>query len=127
MTNIENVEFEKPYEEETLEKSILNLPDFITVKTKFEASISSIGYIFNSTGESNTVAISNGKLQMMQNRTYYIPVNTSVDSDIYNIKVLSDIADKLDVRFVKDGFACIVPLQHNITIKNEQKICVLTK
>lgn len=124
MNNIENqINFELKPEE----KIIINEPQFLTVRAKFDEGISSVGYIFNSTGENNTVTISNGKLQMMQNRTYYIPVNTTINSDNYTIKVLSDVADKFDVRFIKEGFACVVPLQHNITIKNDQKLCVLIK
>jgi len=109
------------------DKKIQDLPNFITIKVNLIEPISTVGYIFNSTGESNTVTVSNGKLQMMQNRTYYIPINSQINSDLYNIKILSDMADKIDVRFVKEGFACVVAMQHNITIKNEQKLCVLTK
>jgi hypothetical protein len=54
-------------------------------------------------------------------------VNTDVDSDSYTIKMLSDVADKFDVRFIQKGFACVVPLQHNIAVKDDQKICVLIK
>jgi hypothetical protein len=87
----------------------------------------SIGYIFNSTGEKNVSKIIDGKIQMMQGRTYYIPIkNKEIDSDDeFSIRVLSNFADKIDVRFVKQGFACVIPLHHNTILRSGQEICTL--
>ncbi len=103
------------------------LPSNVSIFANLSQPIMQIGYILNPTGETNMVTVTNGKLHMMQNRTYYIPVATDVDSDLYSIKVPSEVADKFDVRFVKDRFACVVPLQHNIIIRDGQRICILTR
>ncbi len=103
-----------------------NLPKIIVVKTEIE-NVPVVAYTHNSTGEVNKVSIINGKLQMMQGRTYYVPVGTEVNSDDYkSIKIPSDMADKIDVRFIKEKYACVVPLQHNTIIKNDQRLCIMT-
>lgn len=98
----------------------------IYIKSDFGETISEIGYIFLATNEQNVVPISNGKISLLHGRMYYIPINnTQIDSDLYTIKVHSDVADRIDVRFVKDGFACVIPIRHNASIKNGEKLCVL--
>lgn len=115
---IDNIE-----QDETLEPIPNNIPIFANLSEP----IMKIGYILNPTGETNTVTVSNGKLHMMQNRTYYIPVDSDADSDLYTIKVPSEVADKFDVRFVKDRFVCVVPLQHNVIVRNSQRMCILIR
>lgn len=103
-----------------------NLPKIIIAKVEIE-NVPTVAYTHNSTGEINKVSIVNGKIQMMQGRTYYIPVGTELNSDDYkSIKIPSDMADKIDVRFIKEKYACVVPLQHNTIIKNGQRICIMT-
>lgn len=99
-------------------------PKILNIKSNF-INIDSIGYVFNATGETNTTSIIGGKLRMMQGRTYYIPVNSDVNSDNYTIKVLSNIAAKIDVRFVRDGYACVVPIHHNTIITDKESLCTL--
>ncbi len=102
-------------------------PHIIPVVLDIAEPITQIGYLLSATGETSKTTVTNGKLHMMQGRIYYIPVTTNADSDNYQIKIMSDIADKIDVRFVKDGFVCIVPLQHNVILRNGQRVCLLTK
>lgn len=123
--DIENNENPRP-------ESIINSPSGIQLETKrisvnikLPETITKVGYVLNPTGETNYTSVINGKIRLMQNRTYYIPIDTDVDSDEYFIKVPSEIAEKIDVRFVKDGYACVIPLQHNISLRNGQRICFL--
>jgi hypothetical protein len=98
----------------------------IYINANFSEEIIEVGYVFLANGEQNVVSISNGKINMMQGRQYYIPVDNTVDSDDYNIKVHSDAADRFDVRFVKDGLAAIVPIRHNALLKTGERLCILT-
>lgn len=98
----------------------------IHVIANFSTEITEIGYIFLATGEQNVVTISNGSIHLLQGRQYYIPVGkTDINSDEYNIKVHSDISDRIDVRYVKDGFAAIIPIRHNCILKTGEKLCIL--
>ena len=42
-----------------------------------------------------------------------------------NLKTSFDLADKIDVRIVKNGFACVVPLVHNVMLVDGQRIAVI--
>jgi len=85
-----------------------------------------LGYILLATNEQNVVTVSNGRINLLQGRMYYIPINDSnINSDAFNIKIHSDVADRIDVRFVKDGFACVVPIRHNVILKTGEKLCEL--
>lgn len=99
----------------------------VFVTSNFGNKTTSIGYEFLATGEKNEVTCSSGKIYMMQGRQYYVPVNGGdLNSDDYNIKVHSDVADKCDVRYIRDGLAAIVPIRHNSLIKNGERLCILT-
>jgi len=98
-----------------------------TIHVKFKFPTESIYYIIAATNqEQNTNAI-NGCLRLIKGRIYYIPIdNTEIDSDNFNIlKIFSDISDKLDVKFVKEGYACVIPIIHNLQIKDKQQLCVI--
>ncbi len=83
-----------------------------------------INFILTSTSQKNVCCVSENELQMMLGRIYYVPVNTKLNSDNYNMKVLGDVADQIDVRCIKNEIASIMPLQHNIKLKLNQSICV---
>ena len=103
-------------------------PDNIPIFTKFEKNTIQVEYTVNATGQEDKIIASNRSLKMMHGRSYRVPItNTEINSDTRNIKVFSDIADYIDVRFVKNGFACVTPLRHNITINDGQRLCVLSK
>lgn len=96
------------------------------IKAKFGDGIIEIGYILLATGEQNVVSISNGRMHLLQGRMYYVPVDKEdINSDEYNIKVHSDIADRFDIRFVGSGFAAVVPIRHNTILKTGERLCVL--
>ena len=98
----------------------------VTVHVNFETSSDQIEFVLQATNEKNIVIAANMKLQLIQGRMYYVPVDTKADSDEYgNMKLYSDISEKIDVRYVKNGIACVIPLKHNIFIENNQKLCVL--
>ena len=99
----------------------------IYINANFGNEIIEIGYIFLATGEQNILSASNGMVHLLQGRMYYVPMGREdIDSDQFNIKVHSDIADRFDVRYVKDGLAAIVPIRHNAILKNGERLCVLT-
>lgn len=98
-----------------------------TIHVKFKYPTESIYYVITATNqEQNTNAI-NGCLRLIKGRIYYLPVdNSEIDSDEYNIlKVFSDVAAKIDVKFVKEGFACVIPIIHDTQIKDKQQLCVI--
>lgn len=101
-----------------------NIPIFVS----FKKNSIQIDYTVGATGQRDKIIASNKSLRMMHGRSYMIPIDKpEMNSDSRNIKMFSDIADLLDVRFVKDGIACVVPLRHNITINDGQRLCVLSK
>ena len=106
---------EEDFEEKT-DNSIID------IKVDFKES-QQITFILTSTGQKNITCVSDEHLCMMLGRLYYIPVNTKLDSDNYYLKVLGNIADQIDVRYIRDGIACILPLRHNIKLIIGQQIC----
>jgi hypothetical protein len=98
----------------------------IFVLANFSNAIVELGYVFLATNEQNVIKASNGRVNLLQGRMYYIPINNpDINSDTFNIKIHSDVADRIDVRFVKDGFACVVPIRHNVVLKTGEKLCEL--
>ncbi|MDD4081838.1 MAG: hypothetical protein PHD05_00490 [Sphaerochaetaceae bacterium] len=87
-----------------------------------------IGYVFLTTNEQKIIKASNGKINLLQGRLYYIPTDAdkTIDSDNYNIKVPSEIAERFDIRFIKDGFAAVIPVKHNAILKTGERLCILT-
>lgn len=84
-----------------------------------------IGLVTLATGQKGKIIASNKSItQMYQGRGYYIPVNKDIDSDEFaNMKIFSNIAGILDVKFVKDGYAYVIPIQHSITLNHNQRLC----
>jgi hypothetical protein len=79
-----------------------------------------------STGYKDKVVAASNSLRLLQNRLYFIPVNDkTVNSDEYTIKVMSDVSSDIDVRYIKDGLACIMSLKHNVKISQGDRIAVL--
>lgn len=108
-----------------LEEKLSESDYYITAD--FGEGIEKIGYVHLATNEQNVVEISGGKMNLLHNRMYYIPINNKeVNSDNGTIKVTSDISERFDVRFIKDGFACLVPIKHNAILKNGERICIVT-
>ena len=90
-----------------------------TIHVNFKTDSDQVKFILQATNEENIVIAANRKLQLIQGRTYYVPVDSDADSDEYgNMKIYSDISEKVDVRYVKNGIACVFPLKHNIFIEN---------
>ncbi|MCK9439424.1 MAG: hypothetical protein WC188_04675 [Candidatus Caldatribacteriota bacterium] len=104
------------------------MSDNIYVSAKFNETVAEIGYTFLGTGEQNIVKMSNGRINMLHGRMYYVPIDNdeTIDSDNYNIKIPAEIAENFDIRFIKDSFAAIVPIKHNAILRNGERICILT-
>jgi hypothetical protein len=67
-----------------------------TVHVNFKTDSDQVKFILQATNEQNIVIAANKKLQLIQGRTYYVPVDTDADSDEYgNMKIYSDISEKL--------------------------------
>lgn len=100
----------------------------VPIYTSFKRTSVQVEYVVNATGQRDKIIASNKSLRMMHGRSYMVPIdNLTIDSDSRNIKMFSDVADILDVRFVKNGVACVVPLRHNVTINDGQRLCILSK
>ena len=98
----------------------------IIVNIAFTKSVEPISYQMVSNQERGKVNTSSGKLRLIHGRFYYIPVDTTIDSDEYhNIKVYSDVATIMDVKYIKDGYACILPMTHNVIIEHGLRLCTL--
>ena len=98
----------------------------ISVYSNFGNNIIDIGYIVSATNQENIVSVSNGKINLLQGRLYYIPIdNSEINSDNYNIKMQCDMADRIEIKFIRDGFACVIPIRHNVILRNQEKMCVL--
>ena len=113
-----------PIQEDKDQKNITPVPT--TVHVKFETNGDQVKFVLQATNQENHVIAANKKLQLIQGRMYYVPVDTDADSDEYgNMKIYSDISEKIDIRYVKNSHACVIPLKHNIFIENNQTLCVL--
>lgn len=68
-----------------------------------------------------------GKLRLLHGRLYAIPIKeTDANSDNYKtIKIYSNLATQIDIRCIKNGFAFVQTIVHNIEIYDGTKICIL--
>ncbi len=98
-----------------------------TVHVDLKEQVVEIYYIISATNQQGTVNAYNGDIRLIKGRIYYIPIdNKKIDSDEFNtLKIFSDMADKIDIKFVKEGFCCAIPIIHNIHLKHGQKLCSL--
>ncbi len=92
----------------------------------FEKNVTPIDCTITATNHKDKVIATNREIRLLQNRFYFIPVNTDINSDDYdNIKMFSDMSDNIDIRYIKNGIASIMALKHNILIKDKQRLCVV--
>jgi hypothetical protein len=97
----------------------------VTVHATLEGVVS-VPFTINATGQNSNSNTDEGCIRLIHGRTYYIPVDTDADSDSYgNLKIFSNVADKIDIRFVKQKFCAIIPIQHNVKIQHGQQLCIL--
>ena len=96
-----------------------------TIHVKFKLPIDNIFYIIAATGQEQNNNAIDGSIRLIKGRIYYLPIdNNIIDSDNYStIKVFSNISNSLEVRFVKEGYACVIPIIHNVLIKDKQQLC----
>lgn len=116
---------EEPIKEVKQEES---LPEFVNVKIKFPNSATPVDCVSAATNCREKIVAANKQIRLLQNRFYFIPVDCDerIDSDQYgNIKVYSTQADKIDVRYVKNGFACLIAMKHNIKLYDDELLAVL--
>ena len=100
-------------------------PTPVTVETQFDNS-PRITFMISATGQTGNTVATNDKVRLMHGRVYKLPVNTDKDSDNYSgLKEYSNLADKILVRFVKDGMAHVVPIQNNVVIESKERLCVI--
>jgi len=103
-------------------------PQYTNIHAKFISAADPVEYVVAATNQKNKMVAANGEVRMMSGKFYFIPVNIGkdIDSDNFaNMKMFSDVSDLFDVRYIKNGFACIMPLKHNTIIKNNQRLCIL--
>jgi hypothetical protein len=120
----ENVEVESS-EEENIE---FIQPEFVNVKIKFPTSATPIDCVSAATNCREKIVAANKQIRLLQNRFYFIPVDCDerIDSDNYSgIKIYSTQADKIDVRYVKNGFACLISMKHNVKLYDDELLAVL--
>ena len=100
---------------------------FIEVKVKLLSSKVELISVVNlaTSQKENINANKEIKIRLNQGRGYFIPVDTTINSDEYwYSKIPSNISSKINVCYVKDGFAYVIPIQHGIILENEQLLCM---
>jgi hypothetical protein len=103
-------------------------PEFVNVKIKFPTSATPVDCVSAATNCREKIVAANKQIRLLQNRFYFIPVDCDerIDSDQYgSIKVYSTQADKIDVRYIKDGFACLISMKHNVKLYDDELLAVL--
>jgi len=101
-------------------------PKPATIHVKFSSNSDKIKIKSKATSEKNVVVAANKKIHLIHGRLYFIPVDSGVNSDEYgNMKQFSATTDKYDVKYIKDGVACVDPILHNAIIEDSQQLCVL--
>lgn len=82
-----------------------------------------IHYTTTATGEKGTLKIIEDRITLLRGRVYYIPIDNKEALDDNNIfKTFGKINEQIDVRNIENGFAAIVPVVHNIQLKNGMEI-----
>lgn len=110
-------------EEENVNSSELIVHE---IKVNFPNVGSRVTSIIQATGQIDELIAAGKRLKLIAGRFYYVPVNININSDDYaNMKIMSDMSDKIDVRFVKDGLACITPLMSGLELLNETRLCMI--
>lgn len=101
-------------------------PKPATIHVNFSSNSDKIQIKSKATGEKSLVVAANKRIHLIHGRLYFIPVDSEVNSDEYgNMKQFSQTTDKYDVKYIKDGKACIDPILHNAIIDDAQQLCVL--
>jgi len=92
------------------------------IKVQLKHSIR-IHYVMCATNDAGTTISINGKSLLAIGRLYKIPINFTGNMDEFNvIKLYGKYAEKFDVRNIRDGFAIIQPLVHNVAIQDGEEI-----
>jgi hypothetical protein len=97
-----------------------------TIHVSFKTNSDQIKIINKATNEKSAVVAANKKIRLINGRLYFIPIDHDMNSDEYgNMKQYSETSDKFIVRYIKEGTACIDPIQHNALVENGQTLCVI--
>ena len=123
-----NISYVEPLPEPVLpeETQDISKKSFTPIYVSFGSPVCEVHYEVQASGHRDKLLVTNNEVRLIHNRFYFIPVNNStIDSDNFSIKVFSDVANLLDIRYVKHGVACVWPLRHNITLRDNQRLCVL--
>ena len=114
-------------EEPIITQKPLTQPVYYTVFANFPNSAIQIEYINQTTNETDKILATSGELKMIQGRIYKVPINDkNIDSDNFaNYKIFGEMATLIEVLYIKDGIAYIIPRRHNAIIKHSQRLCVV--
>jgi hypothetical protein len=122
INNLESIKEPETEQEDTTMK-INELSEKNIVYVEFKNN--KIDTCLVSNGNKSITKLNNDQLKLIPNRFYFIPVDTNINSDEFtNIKLYSDISPVLDIKYVKDGVACVVSTA-NTTIKDGQRLCLV--
>lgn len=125
MDNIQDLEDQKELYEGIFDDP-KDLTQNVVIRAEFGELYIDIGYIFLPTNQQKITKICGGKFPLKQQRLYYIPTSSKINSDDYKIiKVPSNIASKFNIRYVKDGFICVEPIVQNAFLHNNEVLCYL--
>lgn len=117
---------EDPVPEQIAEKIAKDKDSLVVVNAEFKKPTTEIRVISLITGKTEQALATNRSIKLLKDKQYFIPVNTNENSDNYpTIKVLSIIANSVEVKYVQDGFACIQVLINKTVIIDSQRLCIL--
>ncbi|MFW6242608.1 MAG: hypothetical protein ACOC2W_00455 [bacterium] len=126
---IEEETITKPEEQSLNSKEAPSNPEGpVFVHTHFGNKTQPVQFTIIATGQTSNTSITGGQLRLIYGRIYFLPIDIdkSISSDEFaNIKIFSDISSKLDVRYISNGYAAILPLQNNIMLTDKTRLCVL--
>jgi hypothetical protein len=82
-----------------------------------------VTYIATLNGEIGYIKLTENKLYLLRGRVYKIPVNTLLKlDDFYMIKIKGLLKELIDVRNIENGIATVVPIIHNVVIKDNMEL-----
>lgn len=82
-----------------------------------------VSYVTTATGEIGSLKLVEPHISLVRGRLYRLPVNTRDSLDSNNIfKAIGKIAEILDIRNIEDGFVTVLPVVHNVHLKDGMEL-----
>jgi hypothetical protein len=103
----------------------------ITIFADLAGNSTPIDSMILRTNQVDKTIAAGGELKMLTGRAYLVPIKTDTgisietSDDYYGLKMCSDVAILFEVKYILKNKACILPIKHNISIRNNQRLCII--